>query len=123
MDNHYTGQDEIIKMILYLRAGERLKRGFWAKFTTDPLYSEIIKTAKNEGVLTAWVYSGLYGYSNRSRIEADMFEIPNTHITLCIELIDSKSKLEDFYKKHRDFFKDRTIFFNRMEEMNNDIFN
>lgn len=65
------------------------------KINGEPLYSEILKTLKEENVLGATVIRGIEGLDDRHKIHSDFIEVLSRNLPIVIEVIDSK---ETIYK-------------------------
>jgi hypothetical protein len=48
-------------------------------------------------------------------VQADIGEMPNPHLNLCIELIAPRKQLEAFCAHHGDLLKDKIIVYKHME--------
>ena len=106
---------EIGQLRIYLPRGEtRHGMGFWSLFVR-PLYCELIDLAKADGILNATSHVTHYGFSNNGRVHSEGAEAPNPHLSVFVELIDHRDRLEAFCRQHADRLKDRVIVYKRME--------
>ncbi|EGT3616622.1 DUF190 domain-containing protein [Clostridium perfringens] len=63
------------------------------KFNGEPLYSEILKTLKEENVLGATVIRGIEGLDGHHKIHSDFIEVLSRNLPIVIEVIESKEKI------------------------------
>ena len=84
-------------------------------FFGKPLYQEIIDAAKRDGLLNALAHHTHYGFSGKSKVQADMSDIPNSALTMCVELIAHRDELETFCRKHGDLLQDKVIVYKHLE--------
>jgi PII-like signaling protein len=105
---------EVGQLRLFLPLVERRKGGLWRLFG-KPLYQEIIHAAKAEGILNATAQRVHCGYSGDGRIEHDRQDLPNPHLTLCVELIGGRHELEAFCSKHPDLLQDKVVVYDKLE--------
>lgn len=116
MKNHHIVSREIGKVRIYLTPRDRLPAaGFWDKLNAKPVYREIIKAAKQEGIVNAAAFSTHYGFTRGGKVETQGAEMPNPNLTLCVELIDEKEKLEAFCRKHGALLGGKTIVYKHVE--------
>ncbi|WP_417915027.1 DUF190 domain-containing protein [Candidatus Electronema sp. JM] len=88
------------------------ERGLWRLFGPPPLYMEIIRAAKEHGLLNATAHHSHYGYSG---IQTDRLESPNPSLNLCVEIIGPHEELESFCRKHSELLHDKVIVFKELE--------
>jgi len=104
------------KIKIYLKPKDKMEGGsFMDKLKPRQVYRELVKSAKNDGILSAAVYHTHSGFSIGDKIRTTHVELENNEQTLCIELIDEKEKLEIFCKKHGNLLKDKMIVFKAVE--------
>lgn len=106
---------EVGQVRIYMTPNERLHQQGLKKFLSRPLYQEIIDLAKRHGILNAVAHQAHYGYSGNSRIEADRFEIPNTNVMLCVEMIANRELLESFHQQHAHLLQDKVVVYKHLE--------
>jgi len=67
------------------------------------LYEHIVNLAKDEGISGVTVYRGIMGYGlSSSTISSSKFWELTEKLPIVIELIDTKKKLDEFYRKIED---------------------
>jgi PII-like signaling protein len=115
--DHRVSGREMGHLRIYMSPGTKgrpSKR--WRKLLgAPPLYQELIAAAKADGILHATAHNSFHGYSGQQPIQANRSEMPNPRLTLCIELIDQRAKLEAFCRAHGDLLKDRVMVYKHVE--------
>lgn len=118
-NNHTVKSREIGQVRIYMTPGERrakIRKGLKAMLSSGPpLYVEIIRSAKQDGLLNATAHHTHYGFSGAGPILADGAEIPNSRLTLCVELIGPRDQLELFCRKHGDLLHDKVVVYKHIE--------
>jgi PII-like signaling protein len=104
------------KLRVYLNNKEKVKsRTVLRKLFPKNTYIHIIQLAKQCGIMNATVYTTHAGYSNFGKISRFSYETDNNSLTICIELIDTKERLQDFFIQHTSIFKDKIVVFKEVE--------
>lgn len=108
---------EVGQLRVYLSSAVKGRpRTGWKKLLgTTPLYRELIDAAKTEGILHATAHNSFHGYSGQQAIQSDIGEAPNPHLTLCVELVDSRARLEKFVKAHGELLRGRVMVYKHVE--------
>ena len=65
--------------------------------------------------MNASVYNTHLGFSNHGNVQFYNLEGENSKLTMCIELVDKREKLESFFLKHLEYLKDKTVNFKEVE--------
>lgn len=104
------------QLCIYLTPGERRQTGWKGFFFGRPLYRELIDAAKADGLPNAIARQAQYGYHLKGRIEADMSDIPNPQLTICVELTGHREQLAEFSNKHGDWLDGKLIVFRPLEQ-------
>lgn len=65
--------------------------------------------------MNASVYNTHLGFSNHGKVQFYNLEGDNSKLTMCIELVDKREKLESFFLKHQDYLIDKTVIFKEVE--------
>jgi PII-like signaling protein len=116
MKDHHIVTREIGKIRIYLTPRDRTPpTGFWDRFNAKPVYREIIKAAKTDGLSNAAAFMTHFGFSNGGKVQTEGAELPNPNLTICVELIDHKDKLEEFCRKHGALLKGKTVVYKHVE--------
>ncbi len=61
------------------------------------------------------VYNTHFGFSNSEKIQAYNVEGSNPELTICVELVDKREKLESFFLKHKDHLKGKVVIYKEVE--------
>lgn len=114
--NHDIASREMGKLHVYLKPRDRLPaRGLWDRLSPRPLYRELIDTAKQDGIGTAVAYMTHYGFAAGGPVQSREPETGNSHLTLCVELIDSKDALETFCRRRGALLEGKTVIYKHVE--------
>jgi len=114
--DHHIVSREMGKVRIYLTPRDRLPaKGLLARLNARPVYREIVKAAKHDGVKNAAAFTTHFGYTNGGKVQSQGAEISNPQLTICVELIDTKDVLETFCRQHGDLLKGRTIIYKQVE--------
>ncbi|HVW95210.1 MAG TPA: DUF190 domain-containing protein [Mucilaginibacter sp.] len=104
------------KLQIFIKPKDKVKgSSLIGRLTSKQLYREIVRYAKEDQLLNASVYQTHSGYSLDDDISVRHAELDNSGLALCIELIDAKSRLENFCKKHAVLLKGKMIVFKAVE--------
>ena len=104
------------KIKIYLKPKDKVESGsFMGKLKSKQIYRELVKVAKNDGILSAAVYNTHSSFVLGDKIRTTHVELENNETALCVELIDTKEQLEIFCKKHAKLLKDKMIVFKAVE--------
>ena len=104
------------KLQIYVKPKEKIKpTGLIHSLRSRQLFRELVKYAKEDQLMNASVYQTHHGYSMHGKISQAHVELPNEDLSVCIELIDQKGKLEDFCRKHAALLKGKMIVFKSVE--------
>ncbi len=111
---------EVGQLLIYLNASikGRSHTGWRKLLGWTPLYRELIAAAKADGILHATAQNTFHGYSGKQAIQSHNLETSNPRLTLCVELVDTRAKLEAFVKRHGDLLKDRVMVYKHVEHWN-----
>ena len=104
-----------LRIYLTRAAKGRPATGWRRLFGVQPLYAELIAAAKAEGIAHASAHHAHHGYSGAGAIAHDRGETPNSHLTLHVELIDERAKLEAFCRAHREQLAGRVLLYKHVE--------
>lgn len=122
MSNHRLTSREIGQLRIYLAPGERRDKSGESGFGLrrllaghPPLYTELIQLARQEGLLHATAHHSHYGYSSGGEIQANIQELPNPRLTMCVELIGPRAQLEQFCRKHGALLQNKVVVYKHME--------
>ncbi|QTE44254.1 MULTISPECIES: DUF190 domain-containing protein [Mucilaginibacter] len=104
------------KIQIYVKPKEKIQAtGLLHSLRSRQLYRELVKYAKDDRLMNASVYQTHHGYSMHGKIETSNVELGNQDLSLCVELIDEKEKLEAFCIKHAELLRGKMIVFKAVE--------
>lgn len=107
---------KIGKLRIYLKTGEKVKsKTLLRKFFPRSTYWQIIEEAKIAGIMNAHIFHTQTSFVQGEQIQKVSAEGDNSGITVCVELVDSREKLELFFKTHHPLLKDKTVIFKEVE--------
>lgn len=116
MKDHHIVTRELGKIRIYLTPRDRApSTGFWDRLNAKPVYREIIKAAKQDGLNNAASFMTHFGFSNGGKLQSEGAELPNPNLTMCVELIDHKHKLEEFCRRHGTLLQGKTVVYKHVE--------
>lgn len=116
--NHKVKSHAMGKLRIYIAPSDKVKHvnpSTWQKMFPKSAFVHIIKDAKAEGILNASVYNTQYGFSNKGKIQSFSVEGDNSKLTMCVELVDEREKLEAFFIKHKDYLKGKVVIYKEVE--------
>ena len=104
------------KLRIYLKTGDKVKsKSLLRKLFPTSVYRNIVEMAKADGIMNASVFNTHMGYSNYDKIVQYSYETENGGLTVCIELIDTKERLQEFFIKHKENLKDKVVVYREVE--------
>jgi PII-like signaling protein len=106
------------KLKIYIAPADKVKHpesSAWQKLFPKSAYIHIIEDAKEEGILNASVYNTQIGYSNKGKIQTLSMESDNSKLSMCVELVDTREKLETFFLRHKDHLKGKVVIYKEVE--------
>jgi len=71
--------------------------------------------AKEDGILNASVFDTHMSFAGENKISQFSYETDNSGLTVCVELIDKKEKLQRFFVKHSDSLRDKVVIYKEVE--------
>jgi PII-like signaling protein len=115
---HHIKSHAVGKLRIYITPADKVKRvnpTTWQKLFPKSAFVHIVKDAKDEGILNASVYATQYGFSNRGNIQSFSIDGDNSKLTMCVELVDERKKLEAFFIKHKDYLNGKMVIYKEVE--------
>ncbi len=114
---HRVSSEEVGMVRIYLKPGERLRTpGRFAFFGGRPVYRELVLAAKRSGILNAVAHHTHFGYSNHGGVEDHAVELANPHLTMCVELIAPRDRLELFCREHGPLLERKVVIYKELEQ-------
>lgn len=106
------------KLQIYIEPAHKVMHGertFFRKVFPRSAYLHIISEAKKDGILNACVHNAHTSFNNEGNVQNFSAEGDNSRLTMCIELIDKKEKLEIFFTKHKDLLRSKVVIYKEVE--------
>jgi PII-like signaling protein len=104
------------KLRIYLKTGENIQsKTLLRKIFPAKMYSHLVRMAKEDGIVHASVFNAHMGFSADEDIKQFSFESTNSSLTVCVELIDTKANLQQFFIKHSIALKDKVLIYKEVE--------
>ncbi len=113
---HHIVSHEMGKIRIYLTPRDKVPaQGLLGRLGAKPVYREIIAAAKKDGLHSAVAFTSHHGFSNGGRVDSTGAEGGDSHMTLCVELIDHKDALEEFCRRHGALLGGHPIVYKHVE--------
>ena len=113
---HQITSQEMGKIRIYLTPSQKTEaKGLWQKLNAKPLYRAIINAAKKDGLMNASAFMTHYGFSGGGKVQAAGAEMQNPNLSLCVEIIDLKDRLETFCRQHGRMLQGKIIIYKHVE--------
>jgi|JI10StandDraft_1071094.scaffolds.fasta_scaffold257798_3 PII-like signaling protein len=104
------------KLRIYLKTGDTIKsKSLLRKLFPKSIYWQIVEEAKKSGLMNAHVFHTQAAYTQGDKIHKRNLENDNSGLTVCVELVDMREKLEHFFKTHQPMLKGKTIIYKEVE--------
>lgn len=116
MNKQVIVEQALGKLQIFVKPGEKVQAtGLINSLKSRQLYRELVKYAKDDHLMNASVYQTHHGYSMHGKIGSTHAELSNQDVSLCVELIDEKEKLQAFCQKHAELLKGKMIIYKPVE--------
>ncbi len=104
------------KLRIFLKSGETIKseKLLYRLFPKNK-YRKILDEAKNAGIMNAYIYHTHAAFENGGKVAHHTIEGDNSGLTVCLELVDEKEKLEIFFTAHKAMLKNKTVIYKEVE--------
>ncbi|QNF31198.1 DUF190 domain-containing protein (plasmid) [Adhaeribacter swui] len=104
------------KIQIFIKPKDKLKEdSLIRRLLPKQIYREIVKNARQDGLMMASVYQSHSGFALNDKIRVAHPEYDNADLALCVELMDEKHKLEAFCLKNVALLKGRMIIYKAVE--------
>ncbi|TRL39156.1 DUF190 domain-containing protein [Rhizobium straminoryzae] len=115
MNSHRLSAREVGMVRIYMKPEENtLSKASWLG-GAKPLCRELVMQAKASGIMNATAHHTHFGYSNGGELQDEGGEIPTPDLTMCVELIGERERLEQFCQTHGMLLKDKVIIYKHIE--------
>ncbi len=113
---HTIKTQKMGKLRIYLKSNETVKgEKMIHKLFPKSKYRKILDEAKNAGLMNAHIYHTHAAYERGGKVLLQSSEGSTPGLTVCLELVDEKDKLESFFKTHKAMLKNKTIIYKEVE--------
>ena len=106
------------KLEIYIEPSHKVRHGertLFRKIFPKSAYMHIITEAKKDGIINASAHSTHVGYRGDGEIQAFNIEGDNSKLAMCVELIDQKEKLQQFFLRHKDLLRSKVVIYKEVE--------
>mgnify|MGYP002775300981 CR=1 FL=1 len=116
MSHHHAVTSREIGLVrIYLKPNDRSPQATKSWWNQTPLYRELVKAAKADGIMNATAHHTHFGYANHGSVHAEGAELANPELTMYVELICARPKLEQFCAKHAALLAKKVIVYKHLE--------
>lgn len=107
---------KIGKLRIYLKTGEAIKsKTLLRKIFPQSKYRQIMQEAKNSHIMNAHVFHTLAAVQKGGDMAHHFIEGDTSGLTVCVELVDNKEKLQNFFKTHKELIIENTVIYKEVE--------
>ncbi len=104
------------KLRIYMTTGEAIKsKNLLRKMFPKSKYLKIMQEAKASSIMNAHVFHTHAAVQKGGKLSHDSVEGDTSGLTVCVELVDDKAKLQQFFKTHREILKENTVIYKEVE--------
>lgn len=104
------------KLRIYLKTADKIKsEQLLHKMFPESVARHMVMEAKKAGIMNASLFQTHFGYSNHAIMRQHSLESENGDLTICVELIDLREKLELFFKEHASALQGKVVIFKEVE--------
>lgn len=104
------------KLRIYMTTGEAIKsKSFLRKIFPKSKYFKIMEEAKASGIMNAHVFHTHAAVQRGGKMSYNSAEGDTSGLTVCVELVDEKEKLQEFFKTHKDVLKGNSVIYKEVE--------
>lgn len=104
------------KLRIYMTTGESIQsKNLLRRFFPKTKYLKIMEEAKAFGILNAHVFHTHAAVQKGGKITHYSIEGDTSGLTVCLELVDEKKKLQHFFINHKDILKENTAIYKDVE--------
>ena len=106
------------KLEIYIAPAHKVQHGrrsLFRKLFPKSTYIHLIEEAKKDGIINAAAHSTHTSFTTDWKIIALSVEGDNAKLSMCVELVDKREKLENFYLKHRELLREKVVIYKEVE--------
>lgn len=97
------------------RAQNRQQKPFGRLFQRRPLYRDIVHAARAAGFTCSNAHFSHYGFWRSGEIQQTLGEIPNTLLSVYVDILGDHEELKAFCLSHEALLKDTSLYFKSAE--------
>lgn len=107
---------KIGKLRIYMAIKETVKsKSLLRKIFPKSKYLKIMQEAKASGIMNAHVFNTHAAVQRGGKLSHHSAEGDTSGLTVCVELVDEKHKLQQFFKTHNGVLKNNTVVYKEVE--------
>ena len=106
------------KLEIYIEPAHKVRHGdrtLFRKLFPKSVYMHIILEAKKEGIINTSAHSTHTSFSSEGKMTTYNMEGDNSKLNMCVELVDKKEKLQEFFLKHKDLLRSKVVIYKEVE--------
>ena len=104
------------KLYIYMTTGETVKsKNLLRKLFPKSKYSKILQEAKMSGIMNAHVFQTHAAVQKGGKVTHHSVDGDTSGLTVCVELVDEKIRLQQFFKTHSKLLKGNTVIYKEVE--------
>ncbi|MFT4019811.1 MAG: DUF190 domain-containing protein [Agriterribacter sp.] len=106
------------KLEIYIAPAHKVQHGrrsLFRKLFPKSTYIHLIEEAKKDGIINAAAHSTHTSFTTDGKIIAFSAEGDNAKLAMCVELVDKREKLENFFLKHRELLREKVVIYKEVE--------
>lgn len=104
------------KLRIYLATGDVIKsESLLRKVFPKSKYLKLMQEAKKSGIMNAHVFRTHAAVQKGGKMTHHSVEGDTSGLTVCVELVDTREKLQEFFKTHKDMLKENTVIYKEVE--------
>ncbi len=106
------------KLEIFIEPAHKVRQGessLFRKLFPKSTYMHIIQEAKKEGIINAAAHSTHTSFAGNGKVVTFSAEGDNSKLAMCVELIDRKEILENFFLKHKDLLRSKVVIYKEVE--------
>lgn len=107
---------KIGKLRIYMTTGETVtSQSILRKLFPKSKYIKIMQEAKASGIMNAHVFHTHAAVQRGGKLAHHSVEGDTSGLTVCIELVDEKTKLQAFFIIHKEMLKESSVIYKEVE--------
>ncbi|HVU93677.1 MAG TPA: DUF190 domain-containing protein [Puia sp.] len=106
------------KLEIYIEPAHKVRHGqrtLFRRMFPKSAYLHIIQEAKKDGIMKASAYSTHASYAGDEDIQSFSADGDNSGVAMCVQIVDKKEKLQEFFYKHKDLLRGKVVIYREVE--------